>query len=338
MNLRCFAIAVCGGFFSSSLAASAATMPAIQGHVLNNVRQQAVPSLPVQLYMDDGNQQFDAGDSMATSTVTDASGRYEFGGLNPDAAYFVVAADQVSVLQSPGAIDYVIDSFDITQSVVSDPISGARMDTVSGPAQMILGGHRDMYMQVLGGIADAKLRANPYSIDSSLEIAFAAGVTGLAAVTWDGIGGSRGMIPDAGLGGVDLTLGGLYEGIMLRLAVDAAGEGQMLQLVLQTDGGNSSVAEVEFPVVPKVKPTAVAFLPFDSFVGTADATNVSAIQLIVNSTKPSLDARISMLGMTGPTEVDFNIVPEPSGALLALAGLALLTSRRGRRARTLLTK
>ena len=180
----------------------------------------------------------------------------------------------------------VIDTFDITQSVTSDATSVSGMNSISGPTASILGGHRDMYLEILGGFADGKLRANPFLLNSNLQIDMAAGVTGMASVIWDGVSGITGMEPDHGLD-MDFTGAGAYEGIAVRLAVDAAGEGQLLKLMIHSSGGRMSEAEVEFPVVPDVEPREVKFVPFADFVGSADVTQVSAFQLVINAEMPS---------------------------------------------------
>ena len=57
---------------------------------------------------------------------------------------------------------------------------------------------------------------------------------------------------------------------------------------------------------------------------TQISPEVTAIQLMVDETMPSLDARISGIGLTGANPVSFPLVPEPSGAMLCLMGLGLL--------------
>lgn len=301
-------------------------LPGIEGRVFDPTGAHNVVDAVLELYMDNGDSILNGSDTMAGSTTTDALGNYYFSGLDPDQSYFVMHAGQVSELQSPGEIGMIIDSFDVTQSVVASPVSGQQMDTVASPG--ILGGHRDLFLEVLGGFADAKFRSNPFSLNDNLQLDLAAGVTGMAVATWDGIGGSTGMEPDLGLGSMDLTQGGIFEGIVVRLAVDQAGATQELKLLLHS-GGESSIANVEFPVEPSVDPTAMAYVAFADFIGGADATSIDALQLVIDASMPSLDAQIDMIGLAGPASVDFAVTPEPSSSvLLILAGLGMAPFRR----------
>lgn len=306
----------------------AATMPAILGRVITVGEQQSVSALELSLFQDDGNGVFDSGDTHAGSTQTDENGNYEFGRLDPDGSYFVTAAGEVSELQTPFLDPMIVDSFDITQSVIANPVSGGRMNSVSGPEHLLLGGHRDLYLEVVGGIAEAKLRVNPFSINSNLQVDLSAGVTGMAVVTWDGTPGTTGMDPDNGLGGMDLTNGGMYNGLMIRLAVDAAGFGQSGEVRLHS-GDDVSVAEFQMPVTEAVNPTGFVFVPFADFTGDADAANAGALQLLIDATNPSLDAQIDLVALTGPTTVNFAFLPEPSSALTIFMGiLGLMGFRR----------
>jgi|GEM_PF-6232003 len=318
----CFVATLC--FCTSALAA---TIPPIQGNVYDAASLSGLPNSQVDLYLDDGNALFDGSDTIVGSAMTNGNGDYSFADLDLDGSYFVVHGSDVSALQTPGDIRYTIDNFDITQSVIANPVSGARMDSIAGPTSSILGGHRDLYLQISSGTADGKLRANPFSLNSNLQIDMASGVTGLGVVTWDGILGTTGMVPEHGLN-MDFTEGGLYDGVGLRLAVDAAGQGQLLKLLIHS-GDKVSEAELEFPVVADVQPTVGSYVPFTSFVGDADITNVTSFQLIIDADMPSLDAQIDVIGLQSESIVDFAVVPEPASASLLIACfLGLLAARR----------
>ena len=150
----------------------------------------------------------------------------------------------------------------------------------------------------------------------------------MASVTWDGVAG--GMTPAAGLN-VDLTNGGMYHGISLGLAVDQAGAGQILKLLMHSADGVST-AEMVFPVTPNVAPVEFKYIPFTAFEGDADLTDITAFQLMIDETMPSLDAQISGIGLTGANPVSFPLIPEPSSSMLLLFGLIGLAGwrRRGR--------
>lgn len=318
----CFVAALC-----CCTNAFGATIPPIQGNVFDAASLSGLPGAQVDLFLDDGNALFDGGDALITSATTDGNGDYSFSDLDLDGSYFVVHAGDVSGLQTPGDIGYTIDEFDVTQAVIANPVSGPRTDSVAGPTNSILGGVRDLYLEISDGTADGKLRANPFSLNSNLQIDLAAGVTGFGVVTWDGVLGTSGIVPDQGIN-MDFTDGGLFDGVGLRLAVDAAGQGQLLRLLIHS-GDNVSEAEIEFPVEPNVQPTIGSYVPFSSFVGDADITNVTAFQLIIDADMPSLDAQIDVIGLQSASIVDFAVVPEPEAACLLFVGfLGLLAARR----------
>ena len=329
MNLRSCAAILCVAIIvvmTISIPADAGVMsgPSIVGKI------EGGGVSVVQLYADDGDGVLTASDVMTDSLSTDADGGFVFQDLDTLHEYFVMYGAQVSELQRIGDIKSYIDSFDITQTVTSTPVSGFRIDTADGPLDKVLGGVRDLYIEVFSGPAEGQLRSNPYSLTSSLQIDMSAGVSGMAAVTWDGVAG--GMVAENGLN-VDLTNSGAYSGISLGLAVDRAGAGQLLQLIMHS-AGETSMAEVEFPVTPDVSPSSMLYVPFADFVGTADPTQVSSFQLVIDDAKPSLDARITDIGLTGPNPVSFPVVPEPTtGGMLVGTLLVACACRRGRAVR-----
>lgn len=238
------------------------------------------------------------------------------------------ATDRVANLRASRTAGFLIDSFATSQSVVADPTMPGHAAMSSESDSNVLGGHRDLYVEVRQGVAEAKVRTNAFSLNSDLQIDMSAGVAGLVAVTWDGVAGTSGLTPDFGLA-ADFTFGGLYEGVTLQLAVDAAGEGEQLELLIHSTGGRRSSALVEFPVVPRVVPSAFRFVPFEDFVGDADFTDVSAFQIIIGADAPSLDARVSLLGLGDPNTTEFEPIPEPTALTsFAVGCLALCGVRR----------
>lgn len=309
--------------------AFAATMPAIEGNVFNSFTLNGIPDQQVLLYLDDGDASFGLSDSMVTSATTDNNGDYFFESLDSNGSYFVVHDGEVSSLQSPGKLGYTIDDFKVTQAVVATPISGPQANSIVGSGANILGGSRDLFIEVYEGSADGKLRSNPFQLNENLQFDMASGVTGMGIVTWDGVPGQDGMSPQHGMN-MDFTNGGDYDGVGLRLAVDAAGLGQQLKLMIYSGEGNMSEAALEFPVVADVVPNSASFVPFSSFEGNADLTKVTAFQLMIDATVPSLDAQIDFIGLQGIPHVDFAVVPEPSTALLIISGLLSIVCLRRR--------
>ena len=277
----------------------------------------------VQVFADDGDGILNPSDPLIKTVTANADGEFSVSDLDMSKGYFLSSSGDVSELTTIGDIKKIIDSFDITQSVISNPISGSRMNSTSGPYESILGGYRDLYVEVLEGQAEAKLRVNPFSQNSNLQIDMTAGTKGMIGVTWDGKMGTEGMEPDDGLN-MDFTAGGLLAGVTLGLAVDRAGEGQLLKLAMHSESG-MSLAEIEFPYDPFVDPaTQTRYIPFSDFEGSADPTQVTAFQMMIEETMPSLDAQVNVIGLTGPESV--SLVPEPTidFGLAAVGAIALL--------------
>jgi len=308
---------VCGVilFSSSFVAAGVMPGPGIMGTV------EGGSSSVVQVYADNGDGTFDSSsDSLIETVTTNSDGDYKFDNLDMAMDYFVFTNGEVSPAQQIGDVKYMIDSFDISQSLVANPNTGFRVSSTTGPVDSIMGGFRDLYLDILSGPADGMLRSNPFSRSSNLQIDMSAGVTSMVSVMWDGVGGSDGIIPDSNLD-MDFTAGGMYHGISLGMAVDRAGEGQVMELQMYSPSGTST-AFVTFPYEPNVDPDKqLNFVPYSDFVGDADPTNVSAFQMMIGETKQSLDAQINVIGLTGPNQVNFKIVPEPTSLLMLAFGL-----------------
>lgn len=315
MTRRRIVAVLCGVLSYSSIAAAGVMPgPGITGTV------EGGSSSVVQVYADDGDGTFSPfSDSLINSVTTDGSGAYQFDNLDMEMDYFVYTNGESSLAQRIGDVKYMIDSFDISQSVIANPNTGFRLSSTTGPAASIIGGFRDLYLDILSGPADGMLRSNPFSRSSNLQIDMSAGVTSMVSVTWDGVAGSDGIIPDSALD-MDFTADGMYHGISLGLAADRAGEGQVLELHMHSPSGTST-ANVVFPYDPNVSPQQLSFVPFSAFVGDADPTDVSAFQMMIDETMPSLDAQINVIGLTGPNEVNFKIAPEPSSFLMLIFGL-----------------
>ena len=78
-----------------------------------------------------------------------------------------------------------------------------------------------------------------------------------------------------------------------------------------------------------MSPADLTYVAFEDFIGDADPAQITAIQLMLDETMPSLDARISGLGLTGANAVSFTAAPEPSSGILFLLGLGLVARRCG---------
>jgi hypothetical protein len=210
---------------------------------------------------------------------------------------------------------FVISSFNANQQVVVfGPPPGAKSGTDTSVAPQSIGGYRTIIVDRLAPpntqgfvIADSNLTQPGFFTLSSPT-----GVTSSVELRFDG-NNSGPVINPSGLGGIDITQGGLNNGILFRMVSDI---GAPLTVTAYSGAGNYSQATTLIPADPSFTLQNV-FLPFAAFTtigGTGgDFTNLGALSFMIDgSASPSLDAQLDFISAT--------TVPEPSS--LALCGLA----------------
>ena len=183
----------------------------------------------------------------------------------------------------------------------------------------ILGTEQDMAIEVNSGTGWLTLAADEFDVFGEdldlLSHSHDASITGQSWITWDGVADTP-----TGLGGVDLTEGGLssvfeFDVIMDDFAVD-------LTFTVWTDAANWSVGTIALPGGIPFNPGQTFVLPYADFTvggGTgADFENVGAIELLIDGQIPGTDLLLGIIQ-----------TPEPGTAsLIMLGALALLRRRR----------
>jgi hypothetical protein len=197
----------------------------------------------------------------------------------------------------------IIDGFNPNSPfIVAMPGSGT-----SGTGTVV-GGNRDYFgtkSAARGGMMAATQGFGVLSSDATTTV--------VGIMQYDGTAGET--VNPFGLGGIDLTQGGLNNQFQLTVGVDLSGFQATLAVWA---GGNLFTSSF---IVPQGPPTNDVFVSFASF-GAANFANVGAIELRLNT------------GATPVAEADFVItnfsaVPEPSSVLLVLGlGVAGLYRRR----------
>ena len=244
------------------------------------------------------------------------------------------------------AAPVVIDTFASTQGLVSVG-PGTQANPLSNDAGVSssssLGGARNIGVtRVAGdGFDFVNVSTNLFEMNS------AAADNATGKIIWDG--DTNGTVNAAtGLGGVDLTAGGLNTGLRLRARSDVTGT---IYITIFTSATSYSTVALTLPGQGfGSTPFTEFFLPFATFAlganatvtsngvgfnlltatGTANFTSVTAITLLVDGTGPNsagLDTQIQLL--QADTE---SSVPEPMTLALAGAGLGVLGILRRRRA------
>lgn len=295
---------------------------------------EGLQGLTVELYEDDGDGLFGSEDRRLNRTAVASTGRYTFANLARHKGYFVMPSEQgtpsgiamatsVPRVIRPGIPQLLIDDFGTTQITSATPL--ATNDSSSMAGSNIIGGDREVVIELLSGTADAKLRVNPYGLDSVLQFDQSAGVLAEATITWDG---QRTSTRD-GLGSIDLTNGGFNTGFELRLGIDVAGANDTFSLrIFDASLAGYSEAVLPFPVT---NGTAIVstIVPFAAFVGDVSPSEVDAIQLLLGGHNPSVDLQLEYIGILGPHVNNIAVaIPEPASCFSISCGLVLLGLRR----------
>lgn len=177
-----------------------------------------------------------------------------------------------------------------------------------------LGGFRDMEVTSDGtGFAKTLLEAK----DGLLGFSNAVGVTGTGTVVWDGDDDPT-VINTTGLGGMDITAGGLNSILMNVVSSDLPDLGVTFS-IYDMDSNVSSLSYIINPPIPASSgPKEIAFF-FDDFVGGADFTNVGAIALTLDGPE-DIDAKIDLVEIVELIDSDPRVrVPDPTSVLGLLA-------------------
>ena len=313
---------------------SHAAGPMIKGTIFSDTNSNSQidpgeesPGVTVNLFMDDGDGIYDPGDQMTGTTETGADGTYQFDGLMLGQNYFVerslLNGSAIIPFERSGLIrasepSMIIDSFETRQEVSADPAGPVSTSAMTTPMSEVIGGERDLYVKLVGGFGDVQLRVNAFGPDV-LQYDTESRVSGIAITTWDGFDASASPTPRMGLNGLDLTADGTNDTVILRLGVDAAGDGDNAVLRLfQGDPSNISEIAIPLPITDGGASEYVA-VGLEEFAGGVDPSDVDAIQLVLGNGNASIDAQIDFVGVLGPKIQNF-VVPEPAtGSIIAMA-------------------
>lgn len=306
---------------------------------------EEVAGATLTLHRDNGDGSFQQGtDTQVASTSTGSDGRYKFGRLTAG-NYFVLQDAQTAsgkTLQrvvSPlitfsadavaGVIVREIDTFDETTQKVSDNTNDGIPETLSVSAPEVIGGERDMFVNLTSNTGSIQLSANDIALGLPGLLLFdsAGNGNGQRRITWDGFDADALSVNDIGLGDTDLTSGSSALGLQLRMGADLPG-GQAVVRLYSNDNNAStanrySTATLAIPQTGGMV-SQKEFIPFTSFSptsgGGADFANIGAIELEITGAA-NVNGQADIIGTVGETDFlqDFDNFDQADLSLVKVA-------------------
>ena len=216
----------------------------------------------------------------------------------------------------------MIDAFDITSQLITASRAGGTTAAASAAALEAIGGERDLYAQLTSADGSLTLDANT-NTPGVFEASYSGQATGSYRIIWDAKASETVVTNPTGLNHVDLTNGGLSQGIGMTIGAD---HDTSFTVLVYTDANDWSQATITVPADSGDSGAAIdnVLVPFSSFtIGAgsgANFSNVGAVEL-ESTGGPSVQTEITQVGSLKPVQV-----PGPDFANVSEADLLIVKS------------
>ncbi len=169
----------------------------------------------------------------------------------------------------------------------------------------VLGGQRDLYVTQVDGTGTANLRVNQGN-SGRFSYASDPSTIGRGQIVWDGTDGDPVNVDRSGLGNIDLTDGGLNNGLQLIVYFTDGG----FDLTIHVMNGTLE-SDYELQLMSAIAaPGASFFIPFSAFTlapepgvtGPVNFNSVGAIYFEIEHTTPGVDLELDLFEATSNTD------------------------------------
>ena len=240
--------------------------------------------------------------------------------------YIVLALTLVLMLTgvlSVWAAEVIVDSFANETTTASYTVPASVMFPVTvGAASSsglgeVLGGQRDVCIQVDAGNENDTAQLRSDSANDYLSMALDPSIKAIGYVQWDGSTNTDCTLDTTGLpSGTDLTDSGSNGGIIVRV-INSDGLRVDVTVRIYTDGSNWGSRTVAFETQVTAGDVVDLYLPFSTFTdqaGTMDETDVGAIELELDGSTNSTSADIQVKLVKATASYEYGDLPMTYGA------------------------
>ena len=285
--------------------AAATNLGAVSGVVFDDANNNgsfdagdvAIPGATIELFRDNGNNVFDAGDTpVLPFQQTNASGVYQFEALTAG-NYFARQPSQTTTGGRPltesvspliivdandvqGQQLVPIDTFDGNVHSVEDTTNDGVPVAVAQAASEAIGGERDLFVNKTSVNGSIALSVNDPLLPNTLTFDSNQTGDGVRRIVWDGVDGDATVVDDTGLA-LDFNLA---RGASLEIGADQTG-GTVTVRAYADDGVPGTASRFSAATIPIPNTgggtTIVEFIPESSFAGAVDLSTetITAIEL-----------------------------------------------------------